>query len=209
MVKEGHGSGRGMLRRAHTSMAGGGMKTCVDSSQHDGVSCSTEDHRGWGAPSCKRPCCHVKEFGASLHWNRLSVCFWCYWHLIGRGQRCSKHPKMPRIVSRNTKFSGSKCQQCQGWETLSRRRPSPPALFCNKSTQHANQGKVPSYRETGVTSTHAFPSHGLPGMDGREEKDPANPYIASVLSNQSGVGLRNGHFQSLSIKYQPHMCLQK
>lgn len=33
MVKEGHGSGWGMLGRTHTSAAGGGMKTCTDSSQ--------------------------------------------------------------------------------------------------------------------------------------------------------------------------------
>jgi len=33
MVKEGHGSGWGMPGRAHTSAAGGGMKTCADSSR--------------------------------------------------------------------------------------------------------------------------------------------------------------------------------
>lgn len=26
---------------------------------------------------------------------------WCYWHTVDRGQRCSRHPKMPRIAPHN------------------------------------------------------------------------------------------------------------
>lgn len=41
---------------------------------------------------------------------------WCYWHLLRRGQGCSKHPKMdgtaPLLNLHNKESSDPKCQVC-------------------------------------------------------------------------------------------------
>lgn len=73
--------------------------------------------RGWQEPDCTRPSATVKSL-LLLPITTGFCCFWWYWRLADRGQRCSKHPKMPRIVLHNKAVSSSKCQQCWGWATL-------------------------------------------------------------------------------------------
>lgn len=50
----------------------------------------------------------------SHNWERM----FCYWRLVGGDQGCCWQPLMQRTAPHDKEWSGPKCQEYQGWESL-------------------------------------------------------------------------------------------
>lgn len=127
--------------------------------QHGWCQLVTRRLQRWAAATLHRvlrPCSWVWCFYSLQCF--IFFLFGCYWHLAGRGQRYSRHPKMPRIASHNKEFSGSDVNRVKVGKSWSKRSLQLPLHFLVTEHLTYHPREVPYCRQMAVTSIGAFPA---------------------------------------------------